>query len=283
MNTEVSSTGRLVIISGDRPTTLIGERINPTGKRKLAAALLAGNLAIIQAEAVTQVQAGADILDVNVGLAGIDEVSLLPQAVAAIRAVVDVPLCLDSSNPKALEAALKIYQGKAIVNSVNYQESRLREILPLVKEYGAAVIGLTQDDKGIPSTATGRVAIAEKLIERAMALGIPCEDIIIDCLALTVGADSQAGAVTLQAIKEVRTKLGVNQTLGASNISFGLPKREVLNQVFLALVIFAGVTCPMVDVTKVMPMVTATDLILGRDNFARRYIKVYRQLTTLNS
>lgn len=283
MNTEVSSSGRRVIISDDRPTTLIGERINPAGKKKLSNALLAGDLSLVQAEAIAQVQAGADILDVNVGVTGADEVSLLPQAVAAIMRVVDVPLCLDSDNPKALEAALKVYQGKPIVNSVNGREARLEEILPLVKEYGAAVIGLTQDDSGIPPTAAGRVATAEKLVERAVVFGIPQEDIIIDCLALTVGADSKAGGVTLEAIKTVKAKLGVNQTLGASNISFGLPNRWVLNQAFLALAIAAGVTCPTVDVAKIRTLVTATDLILGRDNFAQRYIKVYRQSTAAGS
>lgn len=280
MNTEVSSAGHQVIISSDRPTTLIGERINPTGKKKLAAALLAGDLSIVQAEAVAQVQAGADILDVNVGVSGVDEASLLPRVVEAVMAVVDVPLCLDSDNPRALEAALKVYRGKPIINSVNCQEARLKEILLLVKKYGAAVIGLTQDDKGIPSTAVGRVAIAEKIVERAVVLGIPREDIIIDCLALTVGADSKAGIVTLEAIKGVKAKLGINQTLGASNISYGLPNRGILNHAFLALAISAGVTCPTVDVAKVRTIVVATDLILGRDNFAQRFVKAYRQFTS---
>lgn len=283
MNTEVSSAEHRVIISIDRPTTLIGERINPTGKKKLAASLLAGDLSIVQAEAVAQVRAGADILDINVGVTGVDEISLLPLAVEAVMAVVDIPLCLDSDNPKALEAALKVYQGKLIINSVNGQEARLQEVLPLVKEYGVAVIGLTLDDKGIPATAEGRIAIAGNIVERAEALGIPREDIIIDCLALTVGADSKAGTVTLEAIKGVRDKLGVNQTLGASNISFGLPNREVLNHAFLALAISAGLTCPTVDVAKVRSIVAATNLILGRDNFAQRYIKTYRQATAVTS
>ncbi len=283
MNTEVSSAERQVIISSDRPTTLIGERINPTGKKKLAASLLAGDLSIVQAEAVAQVRAGADILDINVGVTGVDEISLLPQAVEAVMAVVDIPLCLDSDNPKALKAALKVYQGKLIINSVTGQEARLQEVLPLVKEYGVAVIGLTLDDKGIPATAEGRIAIAGNIVERAEALGIPREDIIIDCLALTVGADSKAGTVTLEAIKGVRDKLGVNQTLGASNISFGLPNRLVLNHAFLAIAISAGLTCPTVDVAKVRSIVAATNLILGRDKFAQRYIKTYRQVTAVTS
>lgn len=277
MNTQVSSAARQVIIGPDRPTALIGERINPTGKKKLAASLLAGDLEIVKAEAIGQVQAGADILDVNVGATGVDEVELLPLAVQAVMSVVSVPLCIDSHNPRALEAALKLYQGKAIVNSVNGQESALEEILPLVREYGAAVIGLAMDDKGIPGDAEGRLAIARKIVDRATAVGIPVEDVIIDCLALTVGANSKAAAVTLEAVKSVKAELGVNQTLGASNVSYGLPRREVLNNAFIALAISAGLTCPTVDVAKVRAAVVSTDLALGRDNYAMRYIKAYRE------
>ncbi len=277
MNTCVSSVARTVTIGPDRPTVLIGERINPTGKKKLAASLLAGELDIVRDEALGQVQAGADILDVNVGATGVDEISLLPQAVEAVMSVVDVPLCLDSHNPKALEAALKVCRGKAIVNSVNGQEAALEEILPLVREYGAAVIGLTMDDKGIPGDVEGRVGIAHKILERTAAFGIPIEDVIIDCLALTVGANSKAAAVTLEAVKRVKAEFGVNQTLGASNVSYGLPRREVLNNAFIALAISAGVTCPTVDVAKVRAAVVSTDLALGRDNYAMRYIKAYRE------
>jgi 5-methyltetrahydrofolate--homocysteine methyltransferase len=276
LNTLVSSATRQVIIGHDRPTVLIGERINPTGKKKLAASLVAGDLSIVQAEAVKQVNSGADVLDVNVGANGVDEVVMLPQAVAAVMGVVDAPLCIDSHNPKALEAALKVYKGKPIINSVNGQETILEEVLPLVKEYGAAVIALTQDDKGIPADVDGRVSIAHKIIERAEAMGIPREDIIVDCLALTIGANSKAAAVTLEAIRRVKRELGVNQTLGASNISYGLPNREVLNDAFIALAIEAGLTCPTIDAGKVRMAVVSADLILGRDNFAQRYIKAYR-------
>ena len=277
MKTRVSSATKEVLISDDQPTVLIGERINPTGKKKLAAALLAGDMELVRSEAVAQVQAGADILDVNVGASGIDETKLLPQAVQAVMEVVDVPLSLDSDNPKSLEAALKIYQGKAIVNSVTGQERSLNEVLPLVKEYGAVVIGLTMDDEGIPMDSDRRLAIAHKIVDRAEVLGIRREDIIIDCLALTIAADSRAGLATLQAIRKVKAELGVNQTLGASNISYGLPDRDVLNRAFLALAIAAGVTCPTVDVARVRQAVLATDLLLGRDGYAQRYIKAYRQ------
>jgi len=277
MKTRVSSAIKEMLISDEQPTVLIGERINPTGKKKLAAALQAGDMELVRREAIAQVQAGADILDVNVGVSGIDETRLLPQAVQAVMEAVNVPLSLDSDNPKSLEAALKIYQGKPIINSVTGQESSLNEVLPLVKEYGAVVIGLTMDDEGIPMDSDRRVAIAHKIIGKAEALDIPREDIIIDCLVLTIATDSRAGLVTLRAIRKVKAELGVNQTLGASNISYGLPDRDVLNGAFLALAIAAGVTCPTVDVARVHQAVLATDLLLGRDGYAQRYIKAYRQ------
>jgi 5-methyltetrahydrofolate--homocysteine methyltransferase len=277
METRVTSATKEVLIGGERPTVLIGERINPSGKKKLAAALQAGDLELVRVEAMAQVQAGADILDVNVGLPGLDETTLLPLVVQTAMEAVDVPLCLDSHNPQALAAALKVYRGKPIVNSVNGQEAALNEILPLVKEHGAAVIGLTMDDEGIPQNAERRVSIAHKIVDRAAALGIPREDVIVDCLALSVGTDGQAARVTLETIRRVQAELGVNQTLGASNISFGLPDRDVLNGAFLVLAIAAGVTCPAVDVAKVRPAVLATDLLLGRDGYARRYIRAFRQ------
>ncbi len=280
METRVSSATKQVLISGERPTVLIGERINPSGKKKLAAALQAGDLELIRQEAVGQVQAGADILDVNVGLPGLDEVAVLPLVVQAVMSAVDVPLCLDSHSPHALAAALKVCQGKPIINSVNGQEAVLNEILPLVKEYGAAVIGLTMDDEGIPQNAERRVAIAHKIVARAAALGIPREDVILDCLALSVGTDGQAAQITLETIRRVRAELGVNQTLGASNISFGLPDRDILNGAFLVLAIADGVTCPAVDVARVRPAVLAADLLLGRDGYARRYIRAFRQRQT---
>jgi len=277
VETRVSSVAKEVIIGDEQPTVLIGERINPTGKKRLAAALQAGDLGLVREEALAQVQAGADILDVNVGVLGVDQVALLPQTVQAVMDTVDVPLCLDSDNPKALEAALKIYRGKPIINSVTGQQRSLEEVLPLVKEYGAAVIGLTMDDEGIPEEADRRVSIARKIVGQAEALGIPREDIIVDCLTLTVGADSTAGLLTIESIRRVKTELGVNLALGASNVSFGLPDRDLLNSVFLTIAIAAGVTCPIVDVAKVRPIVLAADLALGRDRYAMRYTEAYRQ------
>jgi 5-methyltetrahydrofolate--homocysteine methyltransferase len=277
METRVSSATKEVVISDSRPTVLIGERLNPTGKAKLAAALQAGDMQVVQAEALAQVQAGADVLDVNVGAPGVDEVSLLPRAVQAVMQVVDVPLCLDSHNVKALEAALKVYRGKPLVNSVNGEEASLNELLPLIKERGAVVIGLTMDEKGIPGDAEGRLEIARRIVQRAGVLGIPREDVIIDCLAMAVGIDSRAGLVTLETIRRVKAELGVNMTFGGSNISFGMPDRPLLNGAFMAMAIAAGITCPIVNVSQIRPAILAIDLALGRDRHAARYIKAYRQ------
>jgi 5-methyltetrahydrofolate--homocysteine methyltransferase len=277
METRVSSTTKEVLIGHERPAVLIGERLNPTGKKKLTTALQAGDSGFVQKEAIAQVQAGADILDINVGVPGLDEVALLPQVLRVVMDVVDVPLCLDSRNPRALEAALKLCRGKPIINSVNGTARSMETILPIVKEFGTAIIGLTIDDEGIPKEADRRVAIARKIIERAEALGIPREDIIIDPLAMTLGADPGAGLVVLETIRRIKAELGVNMTLGASNVSFGLPDRNLLNSAFLAIAIATGVTCPIVDAAKARPAILAADLILSRDQHARRYITAYRQ------
>jgi 5-methyltetrahydrofolate--homocysteine methyltransferase len=206
----------------------------------------------------------------------VDEVETLPRAVKAILKEVDVPLCLDVNDPKALEAALEVYPGKAIINSVNGEEKSLADVLPIAKQYGAAVIGLAMDDRGIPKDAATRASIAARIVDEAGKVGIPPEDVIIDCLALTIGADSDSARVTLEAVARVRSDLGVNQTLGASNVSFGLPERALINQMFLAAAIAAGVTCPTVDPVKVRQSVLAMDLIMGRDRYARRFLRDYR-------
>jgi 5-methyltetrahydrofolate--homocysteine methyltransferase len=277
METRVSSSTKEVVIGGEGPTVLIGERINPAGKKKLAEALKAGDLEMVCKEAQAQAQAGADVLDVSVGTFGVNEIALLPRAVQEVMATVDIPLCLDSASPEALEAALKFYRGKALINSVTGEERSLANVLPLVKEYGAAVVGLVQDEKGIPKDTERRVAVAHKLLERAAAAGIPREDVIIDCLAFAVGADPTSGPAVIEAIRRIKAELGVNLTLGASNVSFGLPDRNLLNDAFVVMAIAAGVTCLIVDVAKVRPSVLAADLILGRDKHARRYIEAYRQ------
>jgi len=283
MQTTLSSGRRTVIIGDDQPTRLIGERINPTGRKKLTAALLAGDLEMVRQEAAAQVAAGADIIDVNVGAAGVDDVALLPRAVAAVMDTVDAPISIDTANPVALRAALTVYRdksggkGKALINSMNGEEKSLNAVLPLAAEFGAAVICLTMDDRGIPTDDPGRrVDIARNLIARAEAMGVPRENLLIDCLAMTVGADQRAGAITLEAIRRVRDELGMNMTLGASNVSFGLPERETINRAFLPLVLMAGVNCPIVNVAKVRDVILATDLLLGKDEFAMNYIQYCR-------
>jgi 5-methyltetrahydrofolate--homocysteine methyltransferase len=277
METRVSSPTKEVIIGDDQPTVLIGERINPAGKKKLAEALKAGDLEIVRKEALAQTEAGADIIDVNVGTFGVDEVALLPKAVQAVMETVDTPLCLDSANPEALEAALKVYKGKPLINSVTGEEHSLKKVLPLVKKYGAAVIGLVQDDEGIPKDVEGRVSNAHKIVKGVEAAGIPRQDLVIDCLAFAVGAEPDSGAAVIETIRRIKAELGVNMTLGASNVSFGLPDRELINNAFVVMAAAAGATCLIVDVAKVRPIILAADLVLGRDKRARRYIEAYRQ------
>jgi len=282
METKLSSATKEVVIGDGLPTVLIGERINPTGKKKMTAALEAGDLEVVRGEAVAQVEAGADILDVNVATVIVDEVTMLPKVVQTVMDTVDVPLCLDSSDPEALEAALKVYKGKPLVNSVTGQEDSLSKVLPLIKEHKAAVIGMTVDDDGIPNDVDRRVSIAHKIVERAEKLGIPREDIVVDCVTMTVGADARSALVTIETIRKIKSELGVNVTLGASNVSFGLPNRGLINTTFLAIAIAAGMNCPVINVAKVRPTVLATDLILARDENALRYIKAQRQAKSKN-
>ena len=276
METKLAGVGKEVVISYDRPTVLIGERINPAGKKKLVESLKIGNMDIVRKEAIEQVKAGADVLDVNVTVIGLDEVSLLPAAVKAVMEVTDVPICIDCVNIEAVKAALKIFKGKPLINSVSGEERSLERVLPLVKEYGAAVVGLTQDDNGIPKDADTRIAIAEKIINRAEKMGIPREDIVIDCLALAIGADPLSTVTALKTIRTIKATLGVNMTLGASNISFGMPDRILINGSYLAMIIEAGITCPVLDAAKMRPYVLAVDLLLNKDKRARRYIQTYR-------
>jgi 5-methyltetrahydrofolate--homocysteine methyltransferase len=282
MKTIIKSETKTVTIDTEGPFTIIGEKINPTGRKKLAAQLKERNFDYVRGLAVKQVEAGADILDVNVGVPGEDEVVLLPEVCKVVMEVTDVPLCIDSANSEALAAALAVVPGRPLVNSVNGEEASLEAVLPVVKEIGAAVIGLTMDNDGIPNDPEVRLSIAEKILERAAKIGIPTEDVVIDPLVLTIGADSKAGLVTLQTIEMVRKALGVNMNLGASNVSFGLPERHTINQAFLGLAIAAGATCAITDPMKLSLTIRAVDLLRGRDNYASRYIKHYRKLTEEN-
>jgi 5-methyltetrahydrofolate--homocysteine methyltransferase len=270
-----------VRISTDGPITIIGESINPTRRKKLTAALLSGEMDYIFELAKTQIETGADVLDINVGAPGVDEVTMLPQVALSVAERFDVPICLDSSNRVALAAALKIVPGKPLVNSVNGEEASLSTLLPIIKEYGAAVIGLTMDDSGIPTDPETRLRIAGKILERAAKFGIPVENVIIDPLVLTVGADQKAGRVTLTTIELVRKEFGVNVNLGASNVSFGLPDRHTVNQAFLALGAGAGASCVITNPEKLTPIIRASDLLLGRDAFASRFIKDFRKRQSL--
>ena len=279
LTTTIGSKTSNVEICRDKPTVIIGERINPTGRKKVLAALEAGDFDIVRNDAVSQVEAGAPVLDVNAGVPGADEPVLLQQVMRTVMDVTDVPLCIDTANPSALEAALSIYEGKALVNSVNGEEKSLNAVLPLVKEYGAAVIGLCMDDDGIPATPEARLKAAAKVIERAAALGITPENVVIDPLAMTMGADHAAGRTTLETIELVVKEFGVNITMGASNISFGLPDRKFVNAAFMAMAIHAGLTCPITNplTPEVTIAVRGADLSMGRDEYAMNWIKAFRR------
>jgi 5-methyltetrahydrofolate--homocysteine methyltransferase len=275
----VTSATQKVEINRSNPTAIIGERINPTGRKKVLAALQAGNFDIVRRDAKKQVAAGAALLDVNAGVPGADEPVLLRQVMEAVMEVTDIPLCVDTADPEALAAALAIYQGKALVNSVNGEERALKAVLPVVTEYGAAVIGLCMDDDGIPETPEQRLKVAGKIIERAGQLGIPPEDVVIDPLALTMGADSNAGRIALEATALIVKEFGCNITMGASNISYGLPDRKYINATFISMAILAGLTCPITNplVAEIGTAVLAADLAMGRDEYGMRWIEAYRQ------
>jgi 5-methyltetrahydrofolate--homocysteine methyltransferase len=272
-----------VIIDTGGPVVIIGESINPTRRKKLVDTLSRNDFTYVLQLAADQIEAGAEVLDVNVGYPGVDDVSLLPATVIAIQEHFDIPLCLDSPNPKAIESALRVTSGKPLINSVNGEEKSLAAILPLVKEYGAAVIGLVMDDGGITNDPEKRLIIAEKILNRAVQMGIPGEDVIIDPMAMAVSADPSACLVTLETIRLVREKLDLNITLGASNISFGLPGREYLNTVFMALSIWNGLTCPIANPAKITAIVRATDLVRARDDYAMRYVEFIQQMESTNS
>jgi len=279
MKTILSGRIKEVAIDTAGPVIVIGESINPTRRKKLVATLQENDFSYVLELAASQIRAGADILDVNVGFPGVDDEKLLPGAVRAIQAEFDIPLCLDSPNPKAIEAALKVSAGKCLINSVNGKEESMNTLLPIASEYKAAIIGLCMDDEGITNDPEKRVAIIKKIIERAVRSGISAEDVIVDPLAMAVSADPNACLVTLETIRLVHQTLGNNITMGASNISFGLPDRESLNSAFMTLAVHCGVTCPIANPEKITPAVRATDLILGRDDFAMRFVDYFQSRT----
>ena len=262
----------------DQPR-VIGERINPTGKKRFKEALLSEDIDYILSQAIEQVHAGADILDVNVGLPGIDEKQMMVKVIKALQAVTDLPLQLDSTDPEVLDAGLRIYNGKAIVNSVNGEEKSLKTVLPLVKKYGAAVVGLCLDENGIPKSAEERFAIAEKIVSRAEAVGISRENVFIDCLTLTASAEQEGVMQTLNALERVRRELGCQTVLGVSNISFGLPAREIVNSNFLTMALTKGLTLPIINpnIDAMMQSVRAYKLLANHDKGSKDFIAHYGQ------
>jgi 5-methyltetrahydrofolate--homocysteine methyltransferase len=278
MHTTLQSRSRTVVIGHDQPFCVIGERINPTGRKKFAEELRGGDLSTVAKDAVAQVDAGADMLDVNAGIPLVDEPELLKSMLGAVAAAVEVPICIDSSVIEALEAGLSVYEGKALVNSVTGEDERLEEILPLVARHGAAVIGLANDETGIPETPQQRLDIARKIVSAAGDHGIPPEDVVIDPLAMTVGAASDAVTITLETISLIRDELGVNMCLGASNVSFGLPRRPALNAAFLPMAMAAGLTSAIMSCAdEVVEAVRASDVLLGHDEWAAGWIAAHRE------
>ncbi len=281
LKTLVTSPTKTVEIHRSNPTVIIGERINPTGRKALLAELKEGKYDIVKRDAIAQVESGAAIIDVNAGVPGADEEPILRDMLHAIMEVTDAPLCIDTADNTALETALSVYKGKALINSVNGEEERMASVLPLVKEYDASVIALCMDDDGIPPTAEDRLKVAAKMIERAGKLGISADRLIIDPLALTMGSDHTAGMIAIDTIRMVVREFGVNITMGASNISFGMPDRASINATFIAMSILAGLTCPITNPLEIEVnlAIQAADLVMGRDDFGMNWIKSFRART----
>jgi 5-methyltetrahydrofolate--homocysteine methyltransferase len=277
METVLHSRSSTVTIGPTQPFCIIGERINPTGRKVFAEELRGGDLSTVTTDAVAQTEAGADMLDVNAGIPLVDEAELLQNMLQAVQNATDLAICIDSSVIEALEAGLAVYEGKALVNSVTGEDERLEEILPLVAKHGAAVIALANDETGIPETPQQRLEIATKIVKVAGDYGIKPEDIVIDPLAMTVGAATDAVTITLETIRLIREHLGVNMSLGASNVSFGLPDRHALNAAFLPMAMEAGLTSAIMSTAPVVvESVRAADLLLGHDEWGMRWIAAHR-------
>jgi 5-methyltetrahydrofolate--homocysteine methyltransferase len=277
VETVLRSASREVVIGPERPFCVIGERINPTGRKSFQVQLQAGDLSQLEVDVAEQVAGGADMLDVNVGDPLADEVGLMGQAIPLVQGLSDLPLCIDSSVIEALEAGLAAYQGKALVNSVTGEDERLDAILPLVARYGAALIGLANDDE-IPMDPQRRLEVAKKIVSAAGDHGIPPEDVVIDALAMPVGAEPRAVTLFVETLELIREELGVNTTCGASNTAFGLPGRPALGAAFLAICASHGLTSAIMDARSAAQVesVRAADLLLGRDEWGGRWIAAYR-------
>lgn len=279
--TIVSSQSKSVAIGPDSSFTVIGERINPTGRKLLAREMAAGNFDRVVSDALAQVEAGAHILDVNAGIPMADEPEILAKAIQLVQTVTDAPISIDSSIVAALERGLSVYQGKALVNSVTGEEERLESVLPLVKKHGAAVIGISNDETGISEDPDVRFAVARKIVERAMDHGIPREDILIDPLVMPIGAVRLAAQQVFHIVRRCQRELGVNTCCGASNVSFGLPNRIPLNATFLAMAISAGLTSAITNPleAEIRQTILAADVMMGHDENCMRWIRSNRQST----
>ena len=279
-DTVISSATREIVIGFDRPFVIIGERINPTGRKLLAAEMAAGDFSRVEADALAQVAAGAHMLDVNAGIPLADEPAILAKAIQLVQSITDVPLSIDSSIVAALDAGLEVYKGKALVNSVTGEEDRLETVLPLVKKYGAAVVAISNDETGISEDPDVRFEVAKKIVHRAMDYGIPASDVIVDPLVMPIGAINQAGVQVMRLVKRLRDELKVNTTCGASNISFGLPARDGINSGFLTMAIASGMTSAITNPLHgdIVKACMAADVMMGHDPDCARWIRRFREV-----
>jgi 5-methyltetrahydrofolate--homocysteine methyltransferase len=278
MHSILRSATKEVVIGHDVPFVIIGERINPTGRKKFQEQLRAGDLSQIEIDVEQQVDGGADVLDVNMGVPLTDEPELLSKAIKLVQSKTDLPICIDSSVIEALDAGLKAYEGKALVNSMTGEDDRMEAILPLVKEHNAVIMALSNDETGIPATAKERLDITEKIVRTVEKFGIPLEDLVIDPLAMTVGADTEAVKITLETIHLIKDRFGLNMSMGASNVSFGLPNRHAVNASFLPMAMAAGLTSAIMDARtkEIVTSVRAADLLLGNDAWGANWISAFR-------
>lgn len=279
-DTVLSSKSKEVVIGPNRPFVIIGERINPTGRKLLAAEMKEGNLERVEKDAIAQVKAGAHVLDVNAGIPLIDEPAVLAQAIQLVQSLVDIPISIDSSIVEALERGLEVAEGKPLLNSITGEDERLERLLPLVKKYGCAFIGISNDETGISEDPDVRFAMAQKIVERAMDHGIPKENVLIDPLVMPIGAMTSAGRSVFRILNRCRDELGVNTTCGASNVSFGLPNRPVLNGSFLTMAMANGLTSAITNPieTEIKRSIMAADVFLGHDENCRAWIQGQREL-----
>jgi 5-methyltetrahydrofolate--homocysteine methyltransferase len=278
-DTVLSSATREVVIGFDRPFVIIGERINPTGRKILAAEMSAGDFSRVEADARAQVEAGAQMLDVNAGIPLADEPAILAKAIQLVQSITDVPLSIDSSIVAALEAGLAVYKGKALVNSVTGEEERLESVLPLIKKYGAAVVAISNDETGISEDPDVRFEVAKRIVHRALDHGIPVSDIVVDPLVMPIGAINRAAVQVMRLVHRLKTELKVNTTCGASNISFGLPRRNGINAAFLTMAIGSGMTSAITNPLhpEVVEAVLGADVMMGHDPDCARWIRNFRE------